>query len=218
MPKSKKMHIVSLAASKGGVGKSTLTAALAVRAAQEYGRVALFDGDPQMSLSMWWDRRGQPKNPKLFDETHGAAETIAYVASEGWDWIFVDTPPSQLDRIGAIVAISDFVLIPTRPGIMDIDAVRVTQELCEEHNRPFAFILNMVSPGMKATEAAAAHLRSGRRRLLEPFISYRVSHSNAMFAGRSAGEVRDPTAKREIDALWAAVSQVVNKYGTVPQQ
>jgi len=215
-PKQFRTHIVCLAASKGGVGKSTLTAALAVRAAQDFERVALFDGDPQLSLASWWDRRGGPKNPQLFDGDSSAL-AINMVAADGWDWMFLDTPPSQLDRISAIIACSDFVFIPTRPGIMDLEAVRITEEVCHEYRRPYAFILNMVAPGTKVTEAAAAHLRTNRRMLVEPFISYRPSHSNAMFSGKSAWETRDQVAKREIDALWKTVQETVEKYGRVPE-
>src|SRR5262245_53667765 len=67
----KTMKVITLAASKGGVGKTTLATALAVRAAQDY-LAALLDLDPQESTSAWWERRkaGSAKlaeNPKLFE-------------------------------------------------------------------------------------------------------------------------------------------------------
>ena len=49
MPKKQPMRVIAVAASKGGVGKSTLTAALAVRAAQDGRRVGLIDMDPQLA-------------------------------------------------------------------------------------------------------------------------------------------------------------------------
>ena len=46
-------QVLAIVASKGGVMKSTLATALAVRAAKDGLRVALLDADPQESLTMW---------------------------------------------------------------------------------------------------------------------------------------------------------------------
>jgi len=205
MAKPRPTRIVALAASKGGVGKSTLTAALAVRAAQDGNRVAIIDQDPQLSLASWWTRRGKPANPQLFDADSSSQVAVGLIAAEGWDWLFLDTPPSQLDLIESVIISSTMVLIPVRAGYLDLEAVWITEQLCQEHRKPHAFILNMASPGTKATAAVAAGLRTGKRVLLEPFISNRQSHAEAMFAGKTAAEVRDPTAKQQIDDLWAAI-------------
>lgn len=204
------MRVIALAASKGGVGKSTLTAALAVRAAEESPRVALVDLDPQLSLASWWDRRGKPANPQLYEDIDSNIEAIEMIASEGWEYLFLDTPPSQIDRIEPAIFCSDFVVIPTRAGIMDVEAIRVTEELCLLHKKPYAFAINMAVPSA-ATASVAAQLRTNRRLLLEPYVTFRQSHSNAMFAGRSAGETRDGTAKREIDELWRSLQDAMTK-------
>ena len=79
------MHVVTLAGTKGGTGKTTLGSALAVRAAEDSGKVALIDLDPQESLSSWWTRRGETKNPKLFeiDATTEAIELLSRRAGSG---------------------------------------------------------------------------------------------------------------------------------------
>lgn len=211
----KQMKTIALAASKGGVGKTTLTAALAVRAAQD-ARVAIIDQDPQLSLSSWWDRRGGPDNPQLFEDVESSIDAVGLIASDGYDFLLIDTPPSQIDRMEAVIACADMVLIPSRAGIMDIEAVRITQELCEAHKRPFAFVLNMVSPGAKATQSAASFLRMGRRLLLEPFVAERTAYGAAMFAGKTGPEVRDGAAARtEIDELWRAILKTLAKTSKV---
>ena len=60
------MIVISVVNTKGGVGKTTLASALAVRASQE-GRVAMVDLDPQRSLIKWWKRRGPSDNPEIFE-------------------------------------------------------------------------------------------------------------------------------------------------------
>jgi len=53
-----KPTVIVLASQKGGVGKTTLAAHLAVAAdASGIGAVAVYDTDPQQSLARWWDRR-----------------------------------------------------------------------------------------------------------------------------------------------------------------
>ncbi len=52
------MDILTIASQKGGTGKSTLTAHLAVEAERRsLGPVAVVDTDPQGSLAAWWNQR-----------------------------------------------------------------------------------------------------------------------------------------------------------------
>src|SRR5436190_406458 len=55
--------VIVIAASKGGSGKTTLTAALGVHVAGLGQQVNLVDADPQQSLGLWLDRREWPTNP-----------------------------------------------------------------------------------------------------------------------------------------------------------
>ena len=93
-----RLRVVTFANVKGGVGKSTLCSALAVRATRESKRVALLDLDPQESLASWWTRRGRTRNPKLH-EVDATTEAIEMLISEGWEWVFIDTGPAKIDLI-----------------------------------------------------------------------------------------------------------------------
>src|SRR5689334_10719665 len=129
MPPKKpaRMRVITLASTKGGVGKTTISSALAVRAAEESKRVALLDLDPQESLASWWTRRGKTKNPKLF-EIDATTEAIELLLSEGWEWVFVDTGPAKLDLIESGIAVADLILIPTRPSALDVEQAAITVE------------------------------------------------------------------------------------------
>ena len=99
MKKPPRTRVVALAATKGGVGKSTLSAALAVQASLESKKVGLIDADRgQNSLDRWWQLRGEPKNPKLID-ADCSAEALGLISSQGFEWLFVDTPPRGLEEI-----------------------------------------------------------------------------------------------------------------------
>jgi chromosome partitioning protein len=76
------MITIAVASSKGGTGKTTLSAALAVRAAKDGKRVAMADLDPQKSLVQWWRRRGGTDNPRIFNGHHGEFHTVIFPKPE----------------------------------------------------------------------------------------------------------------------------------------
>lgn len=207
------MHVIVVAATKGGVGKTTLTSALSVRAAQESKRVALIDADNgQGSLERWWELRGEPSNPQLF-EMDSWAEGLGLLISEGWEWVFVDTPTGSIDRIAQALLLADFVLIPSRAGAYDVEAVTQVSNICKELKKPFAFVINAAQPTWKLTKTAAQYLEgeapdgyTGPRLVLDTMINYRRAWISAITVGKSGAETdKDGKAKAEIDGLWKEI-------------
>lgn len=212
----RRMNVVVLAATKGGVGKTTLASALSVRAAEESKRVALIDLDPQESLASWWERRGSTGNPKLFENVEATAEAIELLMSRGFEWVFIDTPPGGLKFTEPAIAAADIVLIPTRASALDVEAVDVVVELCRARHKPFAFIINHANPQWKLTKSTAAYLRSSGHTVLDQFVAYRMAYIAAMTLGKSGPEVeRDGAARGEIDALWLAVKKLASQAAKV---
>ena len=205
-----RMHVVTLASTKGGAGKTTICSALAVRAAEESKRVALLDLDPQESLASWWTRRGKTKNPKLF-EVDATTEAIELLLSEGWQWVFIDTGPAKLELIEPGIAVADLVLIPTRPSAFDIEQAAITVELCEAHSKPHAFVLNHAPPGTKLTKSLdRTSCEQNGSTVIEPPITFRQAYMAAVTVGKSGPEVeKSDVARKEIDALWAAVKKLL---------
>jgi chromosome partitioning protein len=205
------MRVVAFANVKGGVGKSTLCSALAVRAAEESKRVALLDLDPQESLASWWTRRGKPKNPKLF-EVDATTEAIELLISEGWEWVFIDTGPAKIDLIEPGVVVADLVVIPTRPSAFDIEQAAICVELCEAHGKPHAFVINNAPSATKLTKSSIEFLRKGGSTVVETPIMFRPAYMAAATVGKSGPEVeRGEAARNEIEALWAAVKKLIDE-------
>ena len=203
-------QVLAVVASKGGVMKSTLATALAVRAVKDGWRVALLDADPQESLTMWWGRRGEPNNPQVFSMEDVAAD-VAQLTGEGWDWIIIDGPPSNFDRIGPIVKVSDFCLIPARVSAFDLDAVSTVVDQCKKLGKPFAFVLTQVDPRWaKFTESAAKALKT-RGAVLAEQIRFRLAYASAPTIGKTGPESADARqaaeARAEIEALWLAINK-----------
>lgn len=205
------MKVITLAATKGGVGKTTISSALAVRAAEDSKRVALIDLDPQESLASWWDRRGKKTNPKLF-EMDATTEAIELLIAEGWEWVFIDTSPAKLELIEPGIAVADLVLIPCRPSALDVEQAAIAVEMCEAHGKPYAFILNHAPPNWKLTKSTHDYLRRGGRTVLDSLITFRQAYMAAATVGKSGPEVeKDGVARKEIDALWRQVKELVLK-------
>jgi len=204
-----RLRVVTLANTKGGVGKTTLASALAVRAAEECRRVALLDLDPQESLASWWTRRGKVKNPRLF-EVDATAEAIELLVSEGWQWVFIDTGPARIDLIEPGIAVADLVLIPMRPSALDIEQAAICVELCETHCKPHAFVLNHAPAGTKLTKTSTQFLKQDGSIVVDAPITYRQAYMAAATVGKSGPEVeKNGVARREIEALWAAVKKLL---------
>lgn len=140
------MQIITLAAQKGGVGKTTLAVNLAV-AAQAVGiKTALFDLDPQESATAWSERREaelphvEPISARRLGQAIDAAE------SNGFGLIIVDTPPAAGAEAAAAAQRADLVLIPCRPSLIDLDAIKRTAQLITSTGRAGLVVLNAAPP------------------------------------------------------------------------
>ena len=66
--KQEPTRVITLAGTKGGLGKSTLACSLAIRATQDGGKVALLDLDPQAPYRLV-DAPGKTRNPSSTNST-----------------------------------------------------------------------------------------------------------------------------------------------------
>lgn len=215
--KKPRTRVVTLAATKGGVGKSTLSAALAVRASEESKKVGLIDADRgQNSLVRWWELRGEPKNPRLLD-ADCTAEALGLISGQGYEWLFVDTPPRGLEEISQAINVAHFVLIPTRAAAFDVEATDQVVELCKTYQTPFAFVINAAQPTWKLTQEARLYLAEDGT-VLDTLITYRRAYIAATTLGKTGPEYdKDGRCREEIDALWSAVKLMVSKSTKVHQ-
>src|SRR5215475_6832920 len=111
------MRIVAFITQKGGSGKSTLSASLAVAAQAAGERVFLIDMDPQKSLTSWAQSRSDPKlgvQPLYSAQLPAVLETLA----EGdISLAIIDTPAGQSLASAAAIKAADLVIIPVRPTV-----------------------------------------------------------------------------------------------------
>jgi chromosome partitioning protein len=125
--------ILSVLNQKGGVGKTTLSIALAAAWAARKQRTLLVDADPQGSALDWVATRGE--KPSLFAAI-GMAKPILHVElpkmKKDFDVIIIDGPPRVYDVAKSAVMASDAVLIPVLPSQFDVWAAEETVKLLQE--------------------------------------------------------------------------------------
>lgn len=208
------MKSIVVASSKGGVGKTTLTSALAVQATKEGHKVAMVDWEPQGSLTWWWGARGKPANPHLI---MGAPDPVRVMQEGGeWDYLFVDTAPSGLDQIARAIDCADFVLIPVHASFFSATAVPPIATYCKAVKVAYAFVVNEYEPARnKLTKDMVGGLEK-----YGPVLSQMVQNRTAFVTalnnnGRTGPEHRDPAqrkgASEDIGALWKAIETRVSK-------
>lgn len=198
------MKTVAFVNQKGGVGKTSLAASLAV-AAQEAGeRVFVVDLDPQGSLMGWAGRRqaDTPAVDRITPDKLPAA--LSALRVEGYTIIVIDTP--GLDSAGTSVAMSlaDLCIIPARASVLDIEASRSTLAALSRLGRPYAFVLNCAPVGRTNRPLDAARALTLMGVLSAVSIAMRSDHMDAIALGLGVTEFNTTgKAADEIRQLWA---------------
>lgn len=197
------MKTIAFITAKGGPGKSTLAASIAVAALQAGERVFLIDLDPQESLYKWGQRRDAdaPAVDKTTAEKLQAA--IAGVKKAGFTLAIIDTAGVDVAANSAAMAVADLCLVPSRPSILDIEAAKPTVSSLLRMKRKFAFVLNQCPTGRTVRPTDASRALSMMGGLAMPFIGQRADHMDAIATGLGVTE-RDPAGKAadEIRQLW----------------
>ncbi len=199
-------RVIAICNAKGGVGKTTLTAALAVSAP---GRVVVVDADPQGSLEAWFERRGETDIDYVrAQDERGLTRAIAKLRAGSADWVLIDGAPALIEQLEAAIVAADFVLIPVRPSILDVEPVTIAIELCNEYGRAFALLVNAADKDWKNTDETIKALRE-LGEVLPVTVRYHEGHATSMTEGQSAAEYlkgrSKTTAQNDIDALWDAL-------------
>jgi chromosome partitioning protein len=206
------MNVVAFASRKGGAGKSTLAAHLAVHVHWLARPCLLIDDDPQRSLTLWNELRAERALP-LKTVKRGIADIVKKAKRNGFEWILIDTPPNSSVSVVEAIEAATLVIIPCRPGLFDIDAVQETIALARQVRTPYAVVFNAAPPKRQDVEAQAVTLaRKCLAQLEVPVwggqITHRASFSLALTEGDGLREYdSDPCSAAEIRGLWSAIDK-----------
>jgi chromosome partitioning protein len=198
--------VITIAQRKGGAGKTTLAAQLAVAWARQGARLALLDIDPQGSLAGWVDLRSA--------RLGASAIGFDFAALPGWraaqwiedrarrvDLVVIDGPPHAETEAQIAVRAAGLVLIPVQPSPLDLWATQATLKMARDERRRPLVVLNRVPPRSGMTDRIAADLAEGAP-VAATRIGNRVALVRAMASGLGVVESESAShAAAEIAAL-----------------
>ena len=198
-------YVITVAQQKGGVGKSTLAAHLAVAFAQQGYSTMLFDTDPQGTCTHWHAQR--------------KSTDIGLIATSGWrltrdlsmardtnDIIIIDTPPHAEMDIKVSVRAADLVLVPIQPSPADVWAVKETFNTISGESRQCMVVLNRVVHRANITHETRSKLEQLDIPVAETELGNRVLFAASMESGLTVLDGFANPAQTEITNLVRGIA------------
>jgi chromosome partitioning protein len=166
-------------------------------------RTVLFDLDPQESAVMWADRRQSDSPHVEFLTERRLAEGLKAAEQGKYDLAIIDTPPAAGPQAFSAAQAANLVLIPCRPSLVDLDAVRRTATLIKSAGVP-AFVVFNAAPHSATTllEDARAIAEGAGLAACPIILRERSAYRASWPLGRTVVEVEpDSKAAQEIIEL-----------------
>lgn len=207
------MRVIAFVTQKGGAGKSTLCASVAVAAVEAGKSVCILEIDRQATITDWAKNR-EAEAPEVAQvAADRLPETLEKIQRGSYDYVFIDTPGVDNPGTTTAIRVADMCIVPCRPTPADLRAFGPTLGAIHRLEKDFAFVLNQTPPrsyrvretieGLKALGAVA-----------DVAVVMRNDHQDAIGFGQGVTEF-NPTgpAADEIRKLWAWIA---NRMKVIP--
>jgi len=186
------MKTIVVAQQKGGVGKTTLALNVALYFARNGANVAIADADAQGSLTASADLLEGLRLVSVQEVFNGKAEA---------DLVVIDTSPRNDADLPKVLALADFVLVPVKPGYLDVLALKDTQAILQQAGiKKAGIVLNMVQHRNAVTREVQELLQGFSIPLMTTQIFQRVAYTRSTMTNGVFGS-DDAKAQAEIENL-----------------
>lgn len=186
-----KPTIIAVAIVKGGSAKTTTSMEIAGLLARRGKHVVVLDSDNTGGATLWdeyvrqaneADREANPDAPDNllgFEVTPANAATLSnrrriFDRYRGYDYVIIDTPPSDVGIMKAATSCADVTIIPSQPSISDMSHAGKTY--AETQNA--IVLLTRVKPRTRLARNAIAELDEHGITRFETVITEREAIKN----------------------------------------
>jgi chromosome partitioning protein len=204
--------VLTVAQQKGGAGKTTVAAHLAVAWAGRGKRVALIDIDPQGSLSSWAELRAERLGEENDIDAHAVegwkARSLVDRLARNCDVILIDSPPRLETDARSAIRAAALTLIPVQPSPLDLWATRPTVEIAERERTAVLLVANRVPARGRLVEEVLAKMREEKLPVARTTLGNRQGFAASLMEGQGVTEW-DPhgMAADEVRALMAEIER-----------
>ena len=186
--------IITFANQKGGSGKTTLSANLAVLWANSGYKVAVIDADAQQSLTYWLSARkryylNEPLGIDFFPFNPRDLKNDLQNIKRKYDFIIIDSPPSITFESVQIVKSADAIYVPVQPSPLDLMATIPFLKIVSEERKKAIVILNRVMPRAKLTDAMVIRLRYAGAKIARSRITDKIIYAETFTVGRGVVDI-----------------------------
>ena len=198
---------ITIAQQKGGAGKTTVAAQLAVALSKMDLRVGVIDIDPQGSLARWYEVREAL--------VEGGTDKLTLIQASGWrlsteldrmkrncDVVLIDSPPHAETDVRLAVRAADLILIPIQPSPMDLWATQATLDQAKRESTPVLMVFNRTPTRGRLVDAVRKKIADLNVPVAQAVLGNRVAFASSMMEGKGVLESNPRhTATKEVRAL-----------------
>jgi chromosome partitioning protein len=206
------MRTIGVIALKGGSGKTTVAAHIALAAHLRGLKTVVADTDPQRSVTEVL--RSRVADGPTCVSAVGSSLFAAQIAAVGCgkDALVIDTAAGAVEDITQAIVVADFSLLVVRPTLIDIAAAVRTVDIVRRLKKPAMVVVNQAPTARDGVEPpsvkrALRALEFIRLPIVPTLLRTRAIYQTALETGRSVEECYDVFATREVAALWAYVER-----------
>ena len=207
------LRTIAVIALKGGSGKTTIATHLALAAHLRDIDTLVADADPQRSTSEVLGAREGPG--PAWVESSGPKLLSAQIAAGGLrkELLIIDTAAGALEDASEAIVLADLVVMVVRPTLLDISALARTLTMVRRLRKPSTVVVNQAAPQRGGLESplvkrALRALEFMRAPVAPTIVRARSIYQTSLETGRSAEEMGDPAAAKEIAALWEFIDGI----------